>query len=70
MSKLFDSDDVTTRLWEYINKIYGGSQRAFARAYGIDHAYVSRVLSGEKKPGKKILDICDMQAVIYYENKP
>jgi hypothetical protein len=69
-AKLFDSDDVTTRLWLYINEVYGGSQRALARECNIDHSHLSRVLSGEKKPGHKILDLVGMQAVIYYENKP
>jgi ribosome-binding protein aMBF1 (putative translation factor) len=47
----------------------GMSQREYADMCGYDHTHLSRVLSGEKLPGKKILEAEDLKAVIYYEYK-
>lgn len=47
----------------------GMSQREYADMCGYDHTHLSRVLSGEKLPGKKILDAELMHAVVYYEYK-
>lgn len=32
------------------------SQRTAARAMGISHSYLSKVLSGKRRPGKKFID--------------
>ncbi|MFZ5646068.1 MAG: helix-turn-helix domain-containing protein [Bacillota bacterium] len=32
------------------------SQRMAARAMGINHSYLSKVLKGKRKPGKKFID--------------
>lgn len=47
----------------------GVSQREYANLCGYDYTYLSRVLSGERPPGKTILDAEGMTAVTYYEFK-
>ena len=47
----------------------GMSQREYAHVCGYDHTHLSRVLNGEKLPGKLMLDAEGMQAVTYYEFK-
>ena len=50
-------------------ELIGISQRGYADMCNYDHTHLSRVLSGEKLPGKKILDAEGLKAVVYYEYK-
>lgn len=49
-------------------KFYG-TQKATAEAWGITESYLSEVLSGEKLPGQKILDILDLEHIDKYRYK-
>lgn len=63
-----DADMVRNHIRTKIEAM-GMSQREYADMCGYDHTHLSRVLNGEKPPGKKILDAEDLKAVTYYEFK-
>lgn len=46
-----------------------GSQAAWCIEHKVSTAYLSDVLNGRREPGKKILDILDLESVILYRNK-
>lgn len=63
-----DADMVRDHIRTKIEAL-GMSQREYAEMCGYDHTYLSRVLDGQRPPGKVILDAEGLQAVTYYEYK-
>lgn len=61
-----DADMVRSLIRDKIEAM-GVSQREYADIHGYDHTHLSRVLNGEKPPGKKILAGEGLIAVTYYE---
>lgn len=51
--QLIDRDAVLERIREAVHAL--GSISAAARAWGVSQGYLSRVLSGERPPGRQIL---------------
>lgn len=43
-----------------------GGMRAWGRLHGITAAYISRVIRGEKMPGRKLLDALNLEASTVY----
>lgn len=68
MPSSMDADMVRSSIRSKIEAM-GMSQREYADMCGYDHTHLSRVLNGEKLPGKKILDAEGLHAVTYYEYK-
>ncbi len=62
----WDADMVRSHIRDKIEAM-GVSQREYADMCGYDHTHLSRVLNGDKLPGKKILDAEGLVAVTYYE---
>lgn len=60
-------DDVIYLLKRQIEIL--GSQKTFAKTFGLSCAYVNDVVHGRKKPGPKILDALYLEAVTYYIRK-
>jgi DNA-binding phage protein len=59
--QILDLDEVITLLREEIKR--AGSQRAFARKADLNHAVVSRTLSGKLLPSEKILRALKLRVV-------
>lgn len=46
-----------------------GTQQDFAERIGVTPAYVSDVLRGQRKPGKKLLDAMGFERIEMYQRK-
>lgn len=57
-------DDLRPRLQAMVNQ--STSQRAFALAHGMNHAYLSRVLRGERPIGKTLAALLGYKPVPCY----
>lgn len=62
-----DQDEFCEYLRRYIDE--RGTQQDFAESIGVTPAYVSDVLRGQRKPGKKLLDGVGFERVEVYQPK-
>ena len=64
--KFWELDKIVCMLESRVKLV--GSVRRFARAYKFSPSHISRVLRGQKKPGKKLLHSLGVKRVVMYES--
>lgn len=67
-SPFFTEEDVV-RLLKIQIAAFDDNQAAFARTFNLSPAYVNDLVTGRRKPGKKILDALNLEKVVYYVHK-